>query len=93
MGDIDHFLGQRGNLAALEGLEVAELLAGHAVLVVEVALVNDEFRSELVANFFLKLLKLRLKQIGWTADNRFLIFNSLLLYFLIKWLYSHTKFS
>ena len=57
VGDIDHFLGKGSNLAALERLEIAELLARHAVLVVEVALIDDELRTELVADLAFELLE------------------------------------
>ena len=57
MGDVHHLLGELGNLSALECLEVLELLAGHPVLVVVVALVNDIFGTELIAHFPFKLLQ------------------------------------
>ena len=57
VGDVHHLLGQLCHLAPLEGHEVLELLAGHTVLVVVVALVDDEFRAELVAHFLLELLQ------------------------------------
>ena len=55
--DVGHFLHQTGNLAALECLEILVLLARHAVLVVVVALIDDELRAEFVADFLLKLLQ------------------------------------
>jgi len=57
VGDVHHFLGQLRYLATLESHKVLELLAGHTVLVVVVALVDDEFRAELVAHFLLELLQ------------------------------------
>ena len=57
MGDVHHFFGKLGNLSALECLEVFELLAGHTILVIVVALVNDVFRTELVTHFLFKLLQ------------------------------------
>ena len=57
VGDVHHLLGQLCHLAPLEGHEVLELLAGHTVLVVVVALVDDVLRAELIAHFFLKLLQ------------------------------------
>ena len=57
MGDVHHLFGQLGNLTALEGHEVLELLAGGAVLVVVVALVHDELGTELIAHFLLELLQ------------------------------------
>ena len=55
--DVGHFLHQPGNLAALECLKILVLLAGHTVLVVVVALVDDKLRAEFVADFLLKLLQ------------------------------------
>ena len=55
--DVGHFFHQTGHLTALECLKVLVLLAGYAVLVVVVALVDDELRAELVADFFLELLQ------------------------------------
>ena len=57
VGNIHHFLGQGSHLPALEGLEVLKFPGGNPVLIVVVALVNNEFRAELVANFLLKLLQ------------------------------------
>ena len=57
VGDVDHLLGERGDLPALERLEIPVLLARHAVLVVEVALVDDVLRAEFVAHLALKLLE------------------------------------
>ena len=57
MDDVGHFLHQTGNLTALECLKILVLLARHAVLVVVVALVDDELRAEFVADFLLKLLQ------------------------------------
>ncbi len=57
MGDIHHFLGQLGHFAALEGLKIAEFPAGHAVLVVVVALIDDVLRAELIAHLALELLE------------------------------------
>ena len=54
---VDHFPGERGHLAALEGHEVLVLLRWHAVLVVVVALVDDELGAEPVANLALELLE------------------------------------
>ena len=55
--DVGHFFHQTGHLTALERLEVLVLLAGYAVLVVVIALVDDELRAEFVADFLLKLLQ------------------------------------
>ena len=55
--DVGHFFHQTGHLTALECLKVLVLLAGYAVLVIVVALVDDELRAELVADFFLELLQ------------------------------------
>ena len=55
--DVGHFFHQTGHLTALERLKVLVFLAGYAVLVVVVALVDDELRAELVADFFLELLQ------------------------------------
>ena len=55
--DVGHFLHQPGDLAALECLEILIFLARHTVLVVVVALVDDELRAELVADFLLKLFQ------------------------------------
>ena len=55
--DVGHFLHQTGNLTALERLEILVLLARHAVLVVVVALVDDELGAELIADLFLKLFQ------------------------------------
>ena len=57
VGDVHHLLGKSGDLPALEGLEVLELLGGNTVLIVVVALVNNEFGAELIANFLLELLQ------------------------------------
>ena len=57
VGDVHHFLGQLRYLATLESHKVLELLAGHTVLVVVVALVDDVLGAELIAHFFLKLLQ------------------------------------
>ena len=55
MRNVNHLFGKSGNFSALECLEVLELLAWHAVLVVVIALVNDIFRTELIAHFLFKL--------------------------------------
>jgi len=55
--NVGHFFHQTGDLAALESLEVLVLLAGHTVLVVVVALVDDKLRAELIADLFFKLLQ------------------------------------
>ena len=57
MHDVGHFFHQTGNLATLEGLEVLVFLGRHAVLIVVVALIDDEFRAELIADLFLKLFE------------------------------------
>ena len=57
VGDVDHLLGELRHLAALEGHEVLEFLARHAVLVVVVALVDDVLGAELVAHLALELLE------------------------------------
>ena len=57
VGDVHHLLGQLCHFAPLESLKVPELLAGHPVLVVVVALVDDVLRAELVAHFLLKLVQ------------------------------------
>ena len=44
-------------IPALECLKIAEFLAGHPVLVVIVALIDDVLRAELVAHFLLKLVE------------------------------------
>ena len=46
-----------------------------------------------LSHFLLDICKLWLDQIGWTACDRFGITNTLLLYFLIKWLYSLSELS
>src|SRR5699024_1446324 len=55
--DVYHFLSKLCNFSALECLEISEFLSWNSVWVVHVALINDVFRSELVANFFFKLLE------------------------------------
>ena len=55
--DVGHFLHQPGDLAALECLKILVFLAGHAVLVVIVALVDDELGAKFVADFFFKLFQ------------------------------------
>ena len=55
--DVGHFFHQTGHLTALECLKILVLLARHAVLVVVVALIDDELRAEFVADFLLKLLQ------------------------------------
>ncbi len=57
VGDVHHLFGQLCHLAPLEGHEVLELFAGHAVLVVVVALVDDELGAEAVARLALELLE------------------------------------
>ena len=57
VGDVHHLLGKLCHLAALEGLKIPEFLAGHPVLVVIVALIDDVLRAELVAHFLLKLVE------------------------------------
>ena len=57
MHDVGHFLHQTGNLAALEGLEVLIFLSRHAVLIVVVALIDDELRAELIADLLFKLFE------------------------------------
>ena len=57
VGDVHHLLGQLGHFPALEGHKVLELLAGDTILVVVVALVDDELGAELIAHFLLKLLQ------------------------------------
>ena len=57
VGDVNHLPGERSDLAALERLEIPVLPARHAVLVVEVALINDVLRAEPVPHLALKLLE------------------------------------
>ena len=57
VGDVHHLFGQLCHLAPLEGLEILEFPGGHAVLVVVVALVDDEFGPELIAGLPLELLE------------------------------------
>ena len=57
MGDVHEFSGQRRHLAPLEGLEVQVFLAGHTVLVVVVALVDDVLGPEGIAHFLFKALQ------------------------------------
>ena len=57
VGDIHHLLGKLCHLPALECLKIPEFPAGHPVLVVVVALVDDILRAELVTHFLLKLIE------------------------------------
>ena len=57
VGDIHELPGQCCDLAPLESLEVQVFPAGHAVLVVVVALIDDILRPEGVAHFLFKLLQ------------------------------------
>ena len=57
VGDVHHLFGQLCHLAPLEGLEILEFPGGHAVLVVVVALVDDEFGPELIAGLPLELFE------------------------------------
>ena len=57
VGDVHHFPGQFCHLAPLERLEVLEFFRGHAVLVVVITLVDDEFGPEFVASLPLELLQ------------------------------------
>ena len=57
VGDIHHLFGQLGHLAALESHKIFEFLAGHAVLVVVIALVDDKLGAEAVAHLLLELFK------------------------------------
>ena len=57
MGDVYHLFGQLCYLTALEGHKVFKLFRRYTILVVVVALVNDELGAEFVADFLLKLLQ------------------------------------
>ena len=57
VGDVHHFFGQLCYFAPLERLKITVFLAGHSVLVVIVALIDDVLRAELVAHFLLKLVE------------------------------------
>ena len=57
VGDVHHFFGQLCYFAPLEGLKITVFLAGHTILVVVVALVDDVLRAELVTHFLLKLVE------------------------------------
>ena len=55
--DVHHFFGQLCYFAPLECLKITVFLAGHTILVVVVALVDDILRAELVTHFLLKLIE------------------------------------
>ena len=55
MSDINHFLSQLGYLTSLEGLEIQELFGRNPVVVVHIALVDDELGAERIAGLLLKL--------------------------------------
>ena len=55
--DVHHFFGQFCYFAPLERLKITVFLAGHTILVVVVALVDDILRAELVTHFLLKLIE------------------------------------
>ena len=55
MSDINHFLSQLGYLTSLEGLEIQELFERNPVVVVHIALVDDELGAERIAGLLLKL--------------------------------------
>ena len=57
VGDVHKLPGQRRDLAPLEGLEVQVFLAGHAVLVVVIPLIDDVLRPEGIARFLFKPLQ------------------------------------
>ena len=56
MNDVNHFLGKLCDLPSLESLKVLELFRGNAVGVVHIALIDDEFRAERIADLFFELL-------------------------------------
>ena len=55
MSDINHFLSQLGYLTSLESLEIQELFGRNPVVVVHIALVDDELGAERIAGLLLKL--------------------------------------
>ena len=57
MGDFDHFPRQSGDFPTLERLEIPEFLAGHAILVIEISLIDDILRTEAIADFLLEFLQ------------------------------------
>ena len=57
VGDVHHLFGQLCHLPALEGLKIPEFPAGHPVLVVVVALIDDVLRAELIAHLLLELIQ------------------------------------
>ncbi|MNP14450.1 hypothetical protein D3C76_1067730 [compost metagenome] len=57
VGNIDHFFSQLRHFAALECLEIAELLARNPVIVVVIALIDNKFRSEFITCLLLKLFE------------------------------------
>ena len=57
MYDIYHLFGKLCNFASLKCLEIFEFFWGNPIGIVHVSLVNDIFRSERIAHFFLKLLQ------------------------------------
>ena len=57
MADIHHFPGNLGDLSSLEGLEVLVFFGRNTVLVIVIALINNEFRPEFVACFLFELFQ------------------------------------
>ena len=57
MGNIHHFFGKLSHFPLLELLEIPEFLAGDAVNIVHIALVNNKFGTERIARFLFKLLQ------------------------------------
>ena len=57
MGNVYHLFCKFCNFTALESLEIFELFGWDTILIVEISLINDIFRTEFVANFFFKLIQ------------------------------------
>ena len=57
MGNVYHFFCKFCNFTALERLEIFELFGWDTILIIEISLINDIFRTEFVANFFFKLIQ------------------------------------
>ena len=55
VSDINHFLSQLGYLTSLESLEIQELFGRNPVVVVHIALVDDELRAERITGLLLEL--------------------------------------